>query len=242
MRLGKSTISQLDTQTPQISVLAGGRVVGTGSGIYDQGGADFFLQRFALRSHDGYDAASAMKFALEHQNPFLTGEVQGTAGYPGDQFSFLVVDNPDVLVWALKPADDGADAGIVVRVWNVSQSEQSFSLRFGSAISQAFHLTHIETPLGNADIRDGTLVDVLNTQQMKTYAVHLEALDAPSITPVPSSATRTPVPGGNASTTPAIPTNTIPSATTVVTPQPTATPGGKGCLFGLLDVLIRLLK
>ena len=242
MRLGKSTVSQLDTQTPQLSVLAGGRVVGTGSGIYDQGGADFFLQRFALRSHDGYDAASAMKFALEHQNPFLTGEVQGPAGYPGDQFSFLVVDNPDVLVWALKPADDGVDAGIVVRVWNVSQSEQSFSLRFCSAISQAFHLTHIETPLGDAEIQDDALVDVLNAQQMKTYAVQLEALDVPSITPMPSSATRTPVAGGTASATPVIPTTIIPSATTVVTPQPTTTPGGKGCLFGLLDVLMRLFK
>ena len=229
MRLGKSTVSELDTQTPQISVLAGGKVVGTGNGIPDQGGADFFLQRFALASHGAYDPVLAMKFALEHQNPFMTGNVQGKAGYVGDQYSFLTVDNPNVLVWALKPADDGADAGIVVRVWNVSQSEQSFSLQLDGGIKQAIHLTHIETPLGDAEIQSGTLVDTLNTQQMKTYAVWL---DVSPVTPIPPSATATP---GEVATA-------MPSATGVSTPVSAPAPGGSGCLLGLLDALLGIFR
>ncbi|MFT3893232.1 MAG: hypothetical protein QM730_16505 [Anaerolineales bacterium] len=224
MRLGKSTISELDTLTPQISVLAGGKVVGTGNGISSQGGVDSFLQRFALTSHGAYDPVSAMKFALEHQNPFVTGEVLGTAGYRSDQYSFLTMDNPNVLVWALKPADDGPDAGIVVRVWNVSQSQQSFSLRFSSNIKKASQVTHIETPVGDATVQDGALVGALTTQQMKTYAVWLDASAVPTAIPVPSSSPATP--SGSATVAPTSPAG--------VTPTSTPTPSGNGCLFGLL--------
>jgi hypothetical protein len=150
------------------------------------------------------------------------------------------VDNPNVLVWALKPAEDGTEAGIVVRVWNVSQSEQTFSLRFGTGVKQAFHLTHIETPLGEAVVQGGALADTLKTQQMKTYAVWLEGMNVPGITPIPPAATSTP--GGIASATPVVPTDTAPSATTAVTPTPTSAPGGNGCLLGLLDALLRIVR
>ncbi|MBC8009092.1 MAG: glycoside hydrolase, partial [Burkholderiales bacterium] len=74
-RLGTSTITTLDTTTPQLNFLAGGQVDGRWLGIHDQNGASYFLQRFALRAHGAYDQVAAMRFALEHQNPLVAAPV-----------------------------------------------------------------------------------------------------------------------------------------------------------------------
>ena len=110
----------LDTTKPQISVLAGGQV-DAGMGFSNQGGDSNFLQRFALQTHGAYDQAAAMRFAMEQQNPLITGTVSGGSAYPQDQFSLLTISNANVLLSALKPADDGIFNGIVARVWNLSE-------------------------------------------------------------------------------------------------------------------------
>ena len=175
MKLGNSTPETLDVNTPQISPLVGGQVDGSSLGIPNQGGDSNFLQRFALQTHDAYDPAAAMRFALEHQNPLITGTVAGGSDYPEQSCSFLSISNPNVLLWALKPADDGIDQGIVARVWNLSTDQASFSLSqpFGS-VTAAQHVTHIETPVGDATIANGALTDSLSPQQLKTYALDIE--------------------------------------------------------------------
>ena len=77
MRLGSSDPESFDTNTPQISALAGGQVDGPSLGIPNQGGDTHFMQRFAVQTHGVYDQVSAMRFALEHQNPLVTGVVTG---------------------------------------------------------------------------------------------------------------------------------------------------------------------
>jgi hypothetical protein len=91
--------------TPQLSVLAGGQIDGPILGIRVQNGTTYFLQRFALRPHAAYDPVAAMKFALEHQNPFVTGAIIGKeiGLFPADTFSMLSVDNSAILIWAVKP-------------------------------------------------------------------------------------------------------------------------------------------
>ncbi len=174
MKLGNSTTGLLDTSTPQISLLVGGRVANGNKGLPNQGGDDHFLQRFALRAHTGYDPVNSMKFALEHQNPLVTGEISGGDVYPETSYAFLTVDNPNVLLWALKPADDGIDEGIITRFWNLGNLQEPFSLSFADrVVDTAMHTTHIETPLENANVSAGNLVDNLNPHQLKTYAVKL---------------------------------------------------------------------
>ena len=175
MQLGDSTVAALDTATPQIKALAGGKVVGVGGGLPDQGGDKHFLQRFALRTHTGFDAVEAMKLALEHQNPLATGEVTGQgAAFPADQFSLLTISNPNVLLWALKPADDGAEQGIIARVWNLSTAEAGFQLSMlHDDILNAQRTTHIETPIESADVVNGALQATLAAHQMRTYLLKL---------------------------------------------------------------------
>ncbi|HYO89502.1 MAG TPA: hypothetical protein VER79_12690, partial [Candidatus Limnocylindrales bacterium] len=157
MKFGGSTPEHLDTSSPQINVLAGGRVGGDGRfGIPDQGGDRYFLQRFALRGRAEYSPASAMRFALEHQNPLIARMLPGASTseapvetMPEDQFSLLHLDSDEVLLWALKPSDDQPGA-LVVRAWNLADSAQPLALATASAMPDRITpLTHIETPSGD---------------------------------------------------------------------------------------------
>ena len=174
MKLGNSSDSLLDTGTPQISPLVGGQVDGPTLGIPNQGGDTHFLQRFALRTHDAFDAATAMSFSLEHQNPFVTGIVTGGSAYPDKVFSLLSIDNPNVLLWALKPAEDGITQGIITRFWNLAPSPVNFSMSMSQgAIAKAMKTTHIETTIGQASISNGNLNEALNQWQIGTYLISL---------------------------------------------------------------------
>lgn len=148
-KLGRSTVTALDAETPQINVLAGGQVDGASLGIRAQNGAAYFLQRFALRPHGGYDASAAMKFALEHQNPLVTGALLGKddGPFPADTFSLLTVSDPNVLLWAVKPAEEGIGRGVIARLWNVSDAPATAVVTFKPGLSAAHRTTHIETDL-----------------------------------------------------------------------------------------------
>ena len=173
MKLGASAqvdgIARLDTATPQISVLAGGQVDGPGTGIPNQGGDSRFLQRFALQSHGAFSAAESMRFALEHQNPLVTGRVRGCGPYPEKSFSLVTISDPDVLLWSLKPAEEGISKGVIARVWNVASEPKQFSLRLQPGISAARRATHIETDLGPAPITGGALSVSIGRAQLLTF-------------------------------------------------------------------------
>jgi alpha-mannosidase len=180
MKLGSSTSSALDTTTPQINVLAGGQIDGPSLGIANQGGDSVFTQRFALQTHGAFNQTSAMKFALEHQNPLTATFVDGfgtqTRPYPAYSFSFADISNPDVLLWSIKPAEDGISRGIVARVWNQSASPTSYQLSLFQPIVSADQVTHIETTIGPATVTGGQLNAAINQQMIQTHLLRLNAL------------------------------------------------------------------
>ena len=175
MKLGRSAVvnrvSNLDITTPLISVLAGGQVDGPKLGMLDQGGDSYFLQRFALQPHRRFDAVDAMKFALEHQNPLVAGFVRGGGkrAYPETSFSLVSISDPNVVLWALKPAEEGIDKGIVARVWNLASASRPFSLSVAGGLSSASAVTHIETEIGKETVSRGALVTSAAGLQMKTF-------------------------------------------------------------------------
>lgn len=171
-RLGRSTVTSLDVLTPQLNLLAGGQVDGAKLGVRVQNGATQFLQRFALRPHRGYDAAAAMRFALEHQNPFVTGPLIGKADgpSPADTFSLLTVSDPGVLLWAVKPAEEGIEHGIVARRWNVTNQPAAATLMLTSDLISAARVTHIETDLESLPLAPGGGLPVtFARQQIATF-------------------------------------------------------------------------
>jgi alpha-mannosidase len=178
MKLGASTAATLDTVTPQINVLAGGQIDGPSLGIANQGGDSYLMQRFALRDHGAFSQTAAMKFALEHQNPFVTAMLStGTteAVYPEDNFSFLNISDPNVLLWALKPAEDGVSRGIIARVWNQGNLQTNYTLSLSQPIMSADRVTHIETTIAPATIIAGQLNASISQQQIQTHLLRLAA-------------------------------------------------------------------
>jgi hypothetical protein len=84
----------------------------------------------------------------------------------------LSLSDPNVLLWALKPADDGSQKGVIARVWNVSSNLVGFSLKLSSSrIIGATETTHIETPLKSATVTNGMLECSLPSQGMRTFAI-----------------------------------------------------------------------
>lgn len=179
LRLGSSSISTLDTATPQLNMLAGGQVDGSSLGIPDQGGDRYFLQRFALWTHGEFDQAASMRLSLEHQNPLVATMIDGvgtqTRPYPASSFSFVNISDSNVLLWALKPAEDGINRGIVARVWNQSNTPLSYTLGLSQPITSAERLTHIETTITPATIASGQLNAPINQQQIQTHLFKLSS-------------------------------------------------------------------
>lgn len=173
MRVGRSTVQELDTATPQVSPLAGGQVDGPKLGIPSQGGDTHFLQRFALQTHGVYDTASAMRFALEHQNPLIAAPITGGDAYPEAAFSALQCSDPNVLVWAVKPAEEGIDQGVIARVWNLSSRPASFTITTWRPLLRARRTTHIETDLEKAAVNNGMLAGAARPHQLLTYRLFL---------------------------------------------------------------------
>ena len=177
MKLGESTIPKLDTTTPQINVLAGGQVDGPWLGIRDQNGNSHFLQRFALRAHGAYDPVEAMKFAVEHQNPLACGPVisKGDHAYPPDTYSLFRVTNPNVLLWTVKPAEEGIDQGVIVRLWNAGDARSDAAIHTSSRLSAAVRTSHVETDIENVPLdAHGDVNADLAAQQIQTFRLMIQ--------------------------------------------------------------------
>ncbi len=172
VKLGHSTPDKLDAVTAQLNVLAGGQVDGEGFGIRNQNGNTHFLHRFALRAHEGYDPIAAMKFALENQNPLVTGIISGGAEspYSSPTSSLLSINNPNVLLWALKPHDDGIEQGLIIRLWNGSDTKATADLAVAPGISTAHRVTHIETDIEAIPLTGtGAVPTTFARQQIQSY-------------------------------------------------------------------------
>jgi len=176
-KTGRSTVDTLDVNTPQVSVLIGGQIDGPALGIPGHGGDTLFNQRFALRTGSAFDQTEAMRFSLEHQNPLVTGTVEGRDGrdgaFPEDEFSLLDVSDANVLLWALKPAEDGiSKAGLVARFWNMGAESSQFDVHFKNCrIMEGKEITHVETPIREAVVSEHRLKGSLSPFQLKSFSI-----------------------------------------------------------------------
>ncbi|GAB3643779.1 glycosyl hydrolase-related protein [Spirosoma arcticum] len=151
-KLGRSTVDSLWERSSQLSALAGGQVDTKVEdkgvlGIFGQNGQTNFLYNFALTTHQtDFDPVAAMKFSLEHQNPLVTGMVTGLRGtYPSPTFSLLGTTDPNVLLWSLKPSEEGIRQGAIARFWNMNGKSVTPGLTIAKPIQRAWQTTHIET-------------------------------------------------------------------------------------------------
>jgi alpha-mannosidase len=95
---------------------------GTNYRAYQEGVVTF---RYALRPHAAYDPADAARFATALGQPLI---VRAAGGPDPGGVPRLRVEPDDVLVTALKPADDGN--GFIVRLFGASGHDRKVTLRW----------------------------------------------------------------------------------------------------------------
>ncbi|MBC3789294.1 glycosyl hydrolase-related protein [Spirosoma utsteinense] len=179
-KLGRSTVDSLWEQSSQLSALAGGQVDAKREdkgllGIFGQNGQKGFLYQFALMPHAAdFEPVTAMKRSLEHQNPLVTGLITGSADtYPASTFSLLNTGDPGVLLWALKPAEDGDRQGLIARLWNIPGKPVSPVVQMAMPIRQAWQTTHIETNEKQLKPTGNQLRVRFSPTQLNTYRLQL---------------------------------------------------------------------
>jgi alpha-mannosidase len=180
MKPGNSLGEFLDENSNQIHVMIGGVIQETDNPyILNQYGLTTFNNDFALVTYDDvFDAKQSMKFALEHQNPLVAGYVQTTGNtLPEDSFSLVQIDNPELLLWTLKPAEDGInDGGLILRFWNMDTEAQPGIIDFAGEVLSAKKTTHLETDRMSAMVEEGKLNVNIGQQKMETFRVFLDEL------------------------------------------------------------------
>ncbi len=179
--LGKSTASadrpdSLWEQSSQLNALAGGQTDGEKLGISAQNGNSSFLYQFALQTHPlAFDAAAAMKFSLEYQNPLVAGLITGgNEGATTNAFSLLSVNDPNVFLWSVKPSEEGIEKGLITRFWNMNAKPVTPVIQLGRSINAAWQTTHIETDEQKLTPVNGSLKASFNRHQLKTYRLILK--------------------------------------------------------------------
>jgi len=176
-KLGKSSVDSLWEQSPQLNALAGGQVDSL-MGISNQNGQSNFYYQFALTTHQSdFNAASAMRFSLEHQNPLVTGMLTGGRSAKSSiSFSLLTINNPDVLLWSVKPSEEGMENGLITRFWNMKNEPVQPVIRLYRPIKGAWKTTHIETNKILLNPVKGALPVDFNGNQINTFRILIEDL------------------------------------------------------------------
>jgi alpha-mannosidase len=178
-KLGESKVDSLWENSSELHALAGGQVDKkledkAMMGIFDQNGQQSFFYNFALTTHKAFDATAAMKFSMEHQNSLSTGWIDGENGGNQNSFSLLSINNPSVLLWSVKPAEEGISAGLITRFWNMDAKPLSSVVTLSKPIDSAWQTSHVETNEEKMNPVRGLLKADFNQFQMKSYRVKVK--------------------------------------------------------------------
>jgi alpha-mannosidase len=111
---------------------------------------------------------------MEHQNPLVAGRIIGKAGYDKGSYSLFNISNPDVLVWALKPAEEGIDNGIIMRIWNMSDNDEKLEISSPSIIKKCLQTSHIETDISEIQPDKGVLNLEIGHNRIQTFRIFLK--------------------------------------------------------------------
>ena len=173
-KLGESKVDSLHENSSELHALAGGQVdkklEDKGMmGIFDQNGQNSFFYNFALTTHNAFDATEAMKFSLEHQNPLASGWIEGENGSNQNSFSLLSINNSKVILWSVKPSEEGIENGLITRFWNMNSKPLSSIVKLSKPINSVWQTTHVETNELKLKSLNGVLKANFNQFQMKTY-------------------------------------------------------------------------
>ena len=171
--LGNSTPDSLHSDASQLFALAGGQI-DKDLGIYNQHHQQEFNYHFAVMSHRApFDALTSMRFSLEHQNPLITEWVKGDKPAYPQKFSFVQVSDPHVLLWSIKPAEEGIAKGVILRAWNFGVKDAKPDFQFQYKLADASQTTHLERDLKQVEVNGKKFSAPFAPNQINTYRVNV---------------------------------------------------------------------
>jgi alpha-mannosidase len=172
MQVNDSTNDAFDLTGDRIHVIVMERQ--SGAGTADQGGDDFFLNRFAIRGVSGaFNAAEAMRTSLAHQNPFyvvsLPRNQNGPISTPTG--GLLAIDASNVVVTAFKPAEDEG-AGFLVRLWELNGKGTTLGISAsGIGAQSAWQTSLVETDWIPVLVQNGKVQNRIDANEMRAFRI-----------------------------------------------------------------------
>lgn len=129
---------------------------------------EFAIKCFSKESSSNALYRELQMFRTGRLCDFLSASaiINSTAAIP-----FLKLEG-DLVVSAVKPADDETPGTVVVRCWNLNDQPVSAGLTAFAALADAVCANLDETPAGKADFSGNTVSFTVNPSQMKTLKLH----------------------------------------------------------------------
>lgn len=128
---------------------------------------------FAIFSHAGEDLSATQLEARKFVQPLTAYACAKHAGALGSAYSFGSVSSNQVILRAVKKAEDSEE--IVVRLNEGAGSAlDKFTLSLGEGIESAREIYASEEPLGDAVVEDGKLVTSFTPYQIRSFALTLK--------------------------------------------------------------------
>jgi alpha-mannosidase len=129
---------------------------------------------YALFGHRGdWRAAEANLQGSRVNQPLAAFQAPSHKGPLGKRFSFLTINTRDVVLSALKKAENGED--LIVRVVEAKgRPARGVEIGFAGPVEAVREVTGREDPVGDAKIRDGKLVFDITPYHLRTFAVKLK--------------------------------------------------------------------
>ena len=139
-----------------------------------QGMLEFGLNRYgyAIYSHSGDYTSGTQLGARMFNQPaaaFITDKHDGKLG---SEYSFGTISHPDVIIRAIKKAENSDY--IIIRVnEGADRNARNVKIKLGAGIVEACEVNAVEDEIGAAVIENGSLVFDLEPYEVKSFAVKL---------------------------------------------------------------------
>jgi alpha-mannosidase len=153
-----------------VLALAMGNIYDANEAIRDQAGVEQLVFRFSLRGHvGGFDAATAVRFGWEGNNPLEVTALTGGQGgvLPAFAHSFAAVEPETAILAGMKVAEE---EGLIARIWECAGSGDAANVRLSIPYSPsgAVLTDHLERDREQLDIQDGLVKLPLRPRGLST--------------------------------------------------------------------------
>jgi alpha-mannosidase len=130
---------------------------------------------YALLPHAGtWQQAGVFRAGLEFSHPLIARPLSQHAGSLPNKFNFLEVTPADVVLSAVKPAEDGE--GVIVRVYEAAgQPASDARIHFTSEVLSSAEVNLTEQPLAKEAVEANSISFNLHPFEIKTFKVNLRS-------------------------------------------------------------------